>query len=315
MYKFMKSLLVSTVLAGMGLVGNISLAAEQGSPLDDLASEKAPTEFATADEVVANFKTAITAGDVDKLAELLGLDAAKARATENAKETFELIQLGVKNHVEVRDEDGAKIVVIGDRLWPFPFPISKKDDGKWSFDTYAGLEEIVARRVGENELFAIDTMGEYVNAQMAYAQEDRDGDGVLEYAQKLISSEGKHDGLFWETKQGGADEASPGGAALSAADYAKAKRGEGYFGYRYRILTSQGDNIAGGKFDYIINGNMIAGFAAVAWPVKYGETGVNTFVVNKGGIVYQADLGENTDKVARSVKTFNPGDDWEIADQ
>ncbi|MBL0372296.1 DUF2950 family protein [Rhizobium sp. KVB221] len=314
MFKFMKSLLVSTVLASMGFMGSISLAAEAGSPLDDLASEKAPTEFATADEVVANFKSAVTAGDADKLAELLGLDAAKAKATENAKETFELIQLGVKNHVELRDEDDAKIVVIGDRMWPFPFPISKKDDGKWSFDTYAGLEEIVARRVGENELFAIDTLGEYVDAQMAYAAEDRDGDRVLEYAQKLMSTKGMKDGLFWETEKGDADEESPGGAALSAADYAKAKRGEGYFGYRYRVLTSQGENIAGGKFDYIINGNMIAGFAAVAWPVKYGETGVHTFVVNKEGIVYQADLGENTDKLARDIRTFNPGDKWEIAD-
>ena len=314
MHKFMQSLLVSTMLAGGALVvGTLpALAAEEEPALFKMASEKAPTEFATLDEVVAAFKSAVTAGDADKVAELLGLDVAKAKASDNAKETFELIQQGVKNSLTVREVDGARVLVIGDRMWPFPFPISQKEDGKWSFDTYAGLNEILARRIGENERFAIDTMGEYINAQMTYAQEDHDGDGVLEYAQKLISTEGKQDGLFWKNEQGDIDEESPGGAALSEANYSKAKAGEGYFGYHYRILTSQGANIAGGKFDYIINGNMIAGFGLVAWPVKYGETGVRTFVVNKEGIVYEADLGENTDKLARDIRSFNPGDKWDI---
>lgn len=124
---------------------------------------------------------------------------------------------------------------------------------------------------------------------------------MLEYAQKLISTEGTQDGLFWETEQGDIDEESPGGAALSEANYSKAKAGEGYFGYHYRILTSQGANIAGGQFDYIINGNMIAGFGLVAWPVKYGETGIHTFVVSKEGIIYEADLGENTEKLAADI--------------
>ena len=312
MSKLMQALLVSTMLAGATLMAGVTIAAETPPSLDQLASDTPPTEFASLDEVVAAFKSAVTAGDADKVAQLLGLDAAKAKQTEGAKEDFELIQQGVKNHLGTRELNGQTIVVIGDRLWPFPFPISKKDDGKWSFDTYAGLDEIRARRVGENERYVLDTIDEYIDAQMTYAQTDHDGDRVLEYAQKLVSTPGTQDGLFWETESGDADDSSPGGAALSDAEYAKAKRGEGYFGYYYRILTSQGDNIAGGKYNYVINGNMVAGFGVVAWPVRYGETGIKTFVANKDGAVYQIDLGEKTAKLAGEIKSFNPGDKWEI---
>lgn len=312
MTKFIQSLLVSTMLAGAIVIGGVSAARAAEQHLTALASEKDPTRFATPELVVDAFKSAVAAGDADKLAELLGLDPAKAKATEGAKETFDIIQEGAKKNISVEKDGDTQIVVIGDRLWPFPFPISRKDDGKWSFDTYAGLDEILARRIGENEIFAIDTMGEYVEAQMLYALEDHDNDGVLEYAQKLISTDGTQDGLFWQSADGDAE--SPGGAALSAAAYSKAKQGDGYFGYHYRVLTSQGANIAGGQFDYVINGNMIAGFALVAWPEKYGETGIHTFVVNKEGIVYQADLGKDTDRLARNIRTFNPGDSWEIVD-
>jgi len=292
-------------------------AREVGEPLFELASEKAPTSYASAEDVLAAFKTAVTAGDGDALNSLLGLDPVKTKAVDGAAEALALLQEGVKRNVLLRDKDkgkdGAKTVYIGDRLWPLPFPISRKDDGKWSFDTYAGLDEIVARRVGENELLAIGTVRAYVDAQFAYEQQDFDGDGVLEFAQKLVSKDGARDGLYWED-QFADDGGSPGGVALVNAEFDKAKKGEGFFGYHFRILTSQGANIAGGQFDYVINGNMIAGFGLVAWPVKYGETGIRTFVVNKEGVIYQADLGENTTRMASDIRTFNPGDAWTIVD-
>ncbi|MGH0348378.1 DUF2950 family protein, partial [Sinorhizobium meliloti] len=261
---------------------------------------------------VEAFKSTVTGGDFDKLAALVGLDAAKAKASEGVMDTYAEIKEGVKEKVVVEDVEGRKILELGEELWPFPFPISKGEDGKWAFDTFVGLEEIANRRVGENELATLATMRAYVEAQEEYALDDHDGDGVMEYAQKLISSEGAQDGLYWPAEQFGGEE-SPAAAALAeGAALDRAKAGEGFQGYRYRILTSQGENIAGGKYDYVINGNMIAGFGLVAWPVKYGVSGVNTFVVNRNGIVYEADLGEDTEKTAAAIRTFNPNDDWEV---
>lgn len=312
--KILKTILLATAVYALGAGGAMipQAIAEQKGPMMEMVSEEAPPAFATPEEAVAAFKAAVTARDKDKLANLLGLDAAKAKASDDADETVDLIAEGVAKSLIVRDIDGAKILVIGEKLWPMPFPLSKEESGKWSFDTFEGLQEIIARRIGENELQTIDTMLEYVDAQNTYESEDHDGDAVREYAQKLISSDGTRDGLYWEAEQGDSDDISPGGGALADAEFQKAKAGEGYFGYRFRILTAQGANIAGGQFNYIINGNMIAGFGLVAWPVKYGETGVNTFVINKEGIVYQADLGADTEKLASNMKTFNPGNSWEI---
>ena len=187
-------------------------------------------------------------------------------------------------------------------------PIAKTEDGKWAFDTYAGLDEIIARRVGENELTTIATVRAYVDAQTDYASLDRDSDGVLEYAQKLISSEGQTDGLYWPADQG--DGESPAGPFVDESEVAAAK--DGYFGYRYRILTGQGDNIAGGAYDYVINGNMIAGFALIAWPVRYGVSGVKTFVVSHHGIVYEKDLGDSTEVIVPYIDRFNPDESWDV---
>jgi hypothetical protein len=184
-------------------------------------------------------------------------------------------------------------------------------DGKWSFDTIAGLEEVINRRIGENELEAIETARAYIEAQRDYAMEDRDADGVLEYAQKLVSSDGQTDGLYWPVEQG--DGESPAGAFVSEQQLRKAKeKGDGYFGYRFRILRAQGNNIAGGRYDYVINDNMIAGFGLIAWPVKYGETGVKTFAVNQAGIIYEKDLGPNTSALVRDIARFNPDKSWDV---
>jgi len=311
-------MILSSVCATMSVVVwpmSSLLAAEPSDAtiVSGFASRTDPPAFGTPDEAVEAFKTAIAANDVDKLATVLGLDAAKLKADEEVMNTFAQIRDGANKKVVVRDIGGSKIIDIGDRLWPLPFPVVKGSDGKWSFDTYAGFEEIINRRVGENELQAIATMRAYVDAQHDYASEDHDGDGVLEFARKLVSSDGQMDGLYWSPELGAGP--SPAGEAFETeATLNKAKAGEGYFGYHYRIIESQGPNIAGGKFNYVINGNMIAGFALIAWPVRYGETGVHTFEVNANGIVYQADLGQKTGSLASAITQFNPGDTWEVTE-
>lgn len=314
MTRSVKKMLLGSVFAATLLSFTTGIAAAQ-EPSDEtvisgFASPGDPPAFDTPEKAVDAFKAALAADDFDKLATLLGLDPAKTKTGEGVMDTYAEIRDGAKKSVVVHDVDGRKILDIGDRLWPLPFPIVKGDDGKWAFDTYAGFEEIINRRVGENELQTIETMRAYVDAQKEYASADHDDDGVMEYAQKLISSDGKTDGLYWSPDLGEGD--SPAGDALDSEALDKAKAGAGYFGYRYRIITGQGPNIAGGKFDYVINGNMIAGFALIAWPVRYGETGVHSFAVNANGTVYQADLGDKTETMAAGIKTFNPGDNWDV---
>jgi len=278
--------------------------------LDSYISGSAPPSFESAEKGVDAMKSALSSNNFDAFASLLGLDPAKLKGNEDVMTTYDLIREGAARKVYIQKAGDRDIIEIGEILWPLPFPLVKSGDGKWSFDPHAGVEEIVNRRIGENELNAIATMRAYVWAQAEYASEDHDGDGVLEYAQKLISSPGKEDGLYWPPDQGSGESVA--GAALDQAVITKAKAGGGYFGYYFKILKGQGPNVAGGGYSYVINGNMIAGFALVAWPVKYGETGVDTFLVNQAGIVYQADLGENTSKLARGMVRFNPGKNWTI---
>ncbi|WFU51301.1 DUF2950 domain-containing protein [Sinorhizobium terangae] len=319
MTKLLHTLLLGSALSLAGTLAIDAALAQTQQPdqtqqpagiIDDYAAAEDPPAFDDPAKAVEAFKARLAANDFDGLAKLLGLDAAKVKTGEGAMENFALIREGAARNVVVRDLEGRKVLEIGDRLWPLPFPITKGEDGKWAFDTYVGLEEIVNRRVGENELEAIETVRAYVDAQKDYASQDRDADGVLEYAQKLISSPGQTDGLYWPADQG--EETSPVGDAISEAALEKAKAGEGYFGYRFRILTSQGDNIAGGKYDYTINGNMIAGFGLIAWPVTYAETGVKTFVVNQQGIVYERDLGPSTGAIVPFIDRFDPDDKWTV---
>lgn len=238
--------LLHTLLLGSAITltlvnAPINVALAQAHPpvsVGDYAAAEDPPAFDDPSKAVDAFKSALTTNDFDGLAEILGLDTAKLRTGEGAMETFNLIREGAARKVVVRDLDNRKILEIGDRLWPLPFPITEREEGKWAFDTYVGLEEIVNRRVGENELEAIETVRAYVEAQKDYAERDRDADGVFEYAQKLISSPGQTDGLYWPADQG--DGESPVGDAISEAALEQAKAGEGYFGYRFRILTSQG---------------------------------------------------------------------------
>jgi hypothetical protein len=204
---------------------------------------------------------------------------------------------------------------IGFDAWPFPIPLVK-GDGQWFFDTEAGQEEILNRRVGRNELDTIRVCSAYVEAQRQYASVDRMSDGVMQYAQHLRSTPGNHDGLFWHAEPG--EEVSPLGPLIAAA------RGEGYthqskimtgdqvpyHGYYFKVLTRQGRHAPGGKYDYIIHGHMVGGFALVAWPAEWGNSGVMTFIVNQEGKVFEANLGPKTASIALKMAAYDPDSDW-----
>jgi len=190
-----------------------------------------------------------------------------------------------------------------------PIPLIKAGAG-WRFDTPAGIEEIVNRRIGENELSAIDVSAAYVKGQKQFAGQDRDGDRVLEYAQNIKSSKGAQDGLYWEAKVG--EELSPFGPLVAEQqDYLKDRNpGDPFKGYYFKILTRQGEKAPGGRHDYVINGNMIAGFAMAAFPADYGVSGIMTFIVSHHGLVYQKDIGPNSLLLGRALQVFNPDQTW-----
>ena len=206
-----------------------------------------------------------------------------------------------------------RVLVIGDQAWPFPIPLAKAGD-RWHFATDEGIEELINRRIGGNERNAIYVLRAYIDAQRVYAARDRDGDGVLQYAQNVMSSPGKQDGLYWPADAAKDEEASPFGPLIAeAAPYTKGHvAGDPYRGYYFRIVTQQGKNAAGGAYSYVINGRMIAGFAMIAYPAGYDETGVKTFIVNHNGTVYERDLGPNTAKLAPAIKAFDPGKGWSV---
>ena len=207
-------------------------------------------------------------------------------------------------------------LTVGNDDYPFAFPIVKSGE-RWRFDTEAGKEELLARRIGANELDAIKVLEAIVDAQLEYASQDRNGDGVLDYAQKFSSSPGKHDGLYWPTKAG--EPASPLGALVAKASgegYKKKESGPTpYHGYYYRTLKGQSKSASGGALDYVVHGRAIGGFAVVAYPAKYGSSGIMTFIVNQDGKIYQADLGSSTALRAGAMRQYDPGDGWSPVSQ
>lgn len=274
---------------------------------------KQPT-FASPEEAVKAFIEALKSNDVKALEAILGpgsrdlVSSGDPVADKAVRERF-LSRYGEKNRLEVTEAKAN--LSLGNDDWPFAVPIVKKD-GLWRFDAKAGKEEILARRIGQNELSAIQFCLAYVDAQREYVSKDRDGDGLLEYAQKFGSDKGKKNGLFWKAKEG--EEQSPLGP-IAAAAYSRGYRKKGenpqpFYGYYYRILTGQGKNAPGGAYGYLAKGNMIGGFALVAYPAKYASSGVMTFIVNHDGVVYQKDLGKNTEKAAQAMKLFDPDSTW-----
>lgn len=218
------------------------------------------------------------------------------------------------------EQEGPDKVVLhtGTQNWPMPIPIVKKGN-RWVFDSKAGREEIINRRIGRNELYTIQTCLAIVDAQREYALKDRDGDGLFEYAEKFSSDPGRKNGLYWPVQEG--EDPSPLGelVAKARAEGYSGKTVKGnpspYHGYYFRILKGQGGNAPGGAFEYAVNGHMIGGFAVVAWPAKYGVSGVMTFVVNHDGVVYQRDLGKGTAEVARTIVAYNPDSTWQRIDE
>jgi hypothetical protein len=208
----------------------------------------------------------------------------------------------------LRPEDNGNItLVVGYEAWPFPIPLVKEGSG-WRFDTEAGVQEVINRRIGENELAAIETLRAYGDAQRQYAAKPHDGTKVRQFAQKVRSSPGKKDGLYWAADAAKGEEASPAGPLIR--DPGTRAPGAPYNGYYFKILTRQGSAAPGGAYSYVINGRMVAGYAMVANPAQYGGTGVMTFLVNHYGIVYQKDLGPKTAQRAAAIHEYNPDATW-----
>ena len=241
--------------------------------------------------------------------DLIGSDIAIVR--EGMRQTLEAMRAATALLPEAND---SVILTIGRQAFPFPVPIVREGES-WYFDSAAGLEEVLDRRIGENELAAIEALRAYVQAQLEYASADRDGDQVLEYAQRVISTPGQRDGLYWASAPG--EPVSPFGpfiAEISALIQGK-ELGDPYRGYYYRVLKGQTEHAPGGAYEYVINGNMIAGFAMLAWPAEYGETGVMTFQVSHQGDVLEADLGPETAEVAPAFDAYDPDATWtEVSD-
>ncbi|MBI5846642.1 MAG: DUF2950 domain-containing protein [Nitrospirae bacterium] len=219
-----------------------------------------------------------------------------------------------KNNTELRGADKA-LLRIGSQDRLFPIPVIRKRD-RWFFDTKAGREELLCRRVGRNELNVINVLQAYTDAQREYAVKDRDNDGVFEFAQRLISTEGKRDGLYWDAKEG--EEESPLGPLIAKASgegYNKARsKMEPFHGYYFRIIKAQGPSAKGGAFDYIAKGHMVLGFGLLAYPAKYSSSGIMTFMVNQEGVIYQKDLGEQTARASK-ITRYDPDKTWEKVEE
>jgi hypothetical protein len=265
---------------------------------------RAQQAYPTAEAAAEAFTDAVARNDDNALRAVLGADWKRFIPTLDVDQDdiYAYLAAWAKSHKVVPQGADKAVLAVGDKGWTLPIPIVK-DAAGWKFDPRAGADEMRTRRIGRNELAAMQAVLAYYDAQKEFASRDRNKDGAREYAQKLVSSPGKQDGLFWPTKAGEPD--SPLGPLL-----ADIKPGEGYHGYRYRILKAQGKDAPGGAYDYVIGGRMRAGFALVAWPIRYGDTGVMSFIVSHDGQVYEKDLGSGTDGIARGMTRFNPDSSW-----
>jgi hypothetical protein len=271
--------------------------------------------FATAEDAVNALVTALQANDLTAVQALLGpgseelLDSGDA--VQDASDRADFLAAYAAGHALIDDGPDRKVLEMGEDDWRMPIPVVKRD-GRWQFDGEAGIDEMIYRRVGGNELGAIDVCRGFVEAQIEYASEGRDGDPAGIYALKLISDEGLHNGLYWPAGEG--EPESPAGpfVAAAAAEGYRSVEGERvpYHGYYYRLLYAQGPNANGGARDYFKDGLMTEGFALIAWPAEYGSSGVQTFIVNQDGVVFQKDLGEDTATAVESIQTFDPDSSW-----
>jgi len=295
-----------------------SASAPIAAPVTYVAGVPAPEQrqFATPEDAVQALRAATQAQDKPTLHAIFGPEGHELVSGDKVEDANASAAFAheLARYCQLSYAGDDKVVLnIGAQNWPFPIPLVKKD-GQWFFDTLAGKEEIINRRVGENELTAIGVCRTYVEAQREYAVKDRDGTGVLKYAQHIKSTPGTKDGLYWEPVAG--EEQSPYGPLVAdarAEGYGPRKPGEGpqpFHGYLFRILTAQGSHAPGGAYSYVINGNMIAGFALVAHPVRWDESGVMTFIVNQQGKVYERNLGPDTEAQVAAMTKFDPDAGW-----
>ena len=298
--------------------GSLAVAAQQ----ETQTKADKQTPFSTPEQAMKALVDAAKAKDRAALSAIFGSNAMqKLLSGDEVQDNHEMDEFAasVEKSAKLEKVNDAKFTLtLGENNWPFPIPIVKEGN-EWRFDTQAGTEEVLNRRIGENELSAILSCRAYVLAQWQYfTNEDEDNDGVAEYAQKFVSSPGKRDGLYWETVEG--EKPSPLGSLVAGAraegygrkDNVSAPKHAPYHGYYFKILTRQGAHAPGGKYNYIINGNMIAGYALVAYPDKWGSSGVMTFIVNQQGRVYEKNLGPKTAQIAGAMAEYDPDPTWEL---
>ena len=276
------------------------------------AAPEAQMHFGTPEAAVEVLLTALKNSDDQALSALFGAEYAdrllskdKVAAREDRTRLYEAAQ---KTWTLRKDTADQAVLVIGPGAWPFPVPLVRSG-ADWRFHTAEGIEEIVNRRIGRNELTTIAACRFYIAAQRQYASKIRDKSGVRKFAQRLVSTAGAQDGLYWDPAVANGEE-SPFGPNVAEFLKSDRKLGEPYYGYYFRILTRQGNHVPGGRYNYVINGNMIAGFALVAFPAEYRNTGVMTFLVSHHGKVYQKDLGPRTVEIAKAMQEYNPDATW-----
>ena len=274
--------------------------------------------FGAPEEAMKALADAAQAGDLKGMIAILGPEGEDIISSGDAVADKNTLAQFVKAYQEtvyfVKEKGDRVSVIMGNDYWPFPIPIVKKGEG-WVFDTKEGREEVLNRRLGRNELNAIQACSAYVDAQREYASTDRERDGIIQYAQKVWSDPYKRNGLYWEVGEG--ETPSPLGPFIAQAvgeGYSKKNdKPIPYYGYYFKILKGQGPNAPGGAYNYVINGHMVAGYALVAWPAEYNVSGVMTFIVNQNGTVYQKDLGPKTEAIAKAMTLYNPDRSWKRA--
>ncbi|HTT11667.1 MAG TPA: DUF2950 domain-containing protein [Burkholderiaceae bacterium] len=266
---------------------------------------RAQKVFESPDAAMTAFGEAVATNNDEGLKSVLGADFRDFIPPVPEESRLRFLSSWARAHsIKTVDDTHAEIAV-GDDGWTLPIPIVKTAKG-WQFDPPAGAEEMRVRRIGKNELAAIQTMLAICDAQAEYAQMNRDGKGVLAYASRLTSSPGKRDGLYWPTQSG--EPPSPLGPAFVAAG--RLASPDGYNGYFYKLLVAQGSHAPGGAYSYVVGGKLFGGFAVIAWPARYQETGIKTFIVSHDEQVYEQDLGPGTAAKAAAIRSFDPGPGW-----
>src|SRR6516225_2940589 len=281
-------------------------------PLPEVA--EGPKSFQTPESAGQAVYLAAKAGDTNALVGIFGAEEREYLTTGDAEQDklaySEFVSDYEHMHRWSKLENGGLVLDVGVENYPFPFPLLKNAEGQWSFSTDEAKKEISARTIGGNELKVLDVLNAMADAEDEYFSTPRDGSKTHQYAQRLVSSEGKQDGLYWKAGEG--QEESPLGPLAAQASAEGYKAPEPFYGYYYRILKKQGAHAEGGAKDYVVNGKMTGGFAIVAYPAEYRKTGVMTFVMNENRVVYQKDLGTDTVAEAKAMESYDPDGSWEI---